>query len=118
MGCGLCETVCPHGVLRLSQRKAHIVDLNGCMECGACALNCPTQAIQVTTRCGVRQLYYQRLAEGFTAVEIPQQRLLLKAAFRGRLKPEAGIILRIEMLTKYAPLPIRKMPCHRTPVNP
>lgn len=47
VGCGLCETVCPHGVVQLDQRKAHIVDLNGCMECGACAINCPTQAIQV-----------------------------------------------------------------------
>ncbi len=47
VGCGLCETVCPHGVVQLNQRKAHIVDLNGCMECGACALNCPTQAIRV-----------------------------------------------------------------------
>jgi ferredoxin len=26
---------------------AEIVDLDGCMECGACANNCPTLAIQV-----------------------------------------------------------------------
>lgn len=47
VGCGLCETVCPHGVVELNHRKAQIVDLNGCMECGACTTNCPTQAIQV-----------------------------------------------------------------------
>ena len=47
IGCGLCETVCPHGVLQLSHRKAQIVDLDGCMECGACATNCPTRAVRV-----------------------------------------------------------------------
>lgn len=47
VGCGLCETVCPHGVVRVTHHKAQIVDLNGCMECGACTNNCPTQAIQV-----------------------------------------------------------------------
>ena len=47
VGCGLCETVCPHGVVQLNHRKARIVDLNGCMECGACSINCPTQAICV-----------------------------------------------------------------------
>jgi len=46
IGCGNCEVVCPHRILRVVQGKAHIVD-SRCMECGACALNCPTEAIFV-----------------------------------------------------------------------
>jgi ferredoxin len=51
-GCGMCTSVCPHGVLALSDRQARIVDLNGCMECGACANNCPTKALKVTPGVG------------------------------------------------------------------
>ncbi len=52
VGCGLCTLVCPHGVLAQDGPKAAIVDHNGCMECGACANNCPTRAIQVTPGVG------------------------------------------------------------------
>ena len=45
VGCGMCEIVCPHGVFSLHSHKARIDDLDGCMECGACARNCPTEAI-------------------------------------------------------------------------
>lgn len=51
-GCGMCETVCPHGVFMLKNKKADIVDKNGCMECGACAKNCPAGAIGVTPGVG------------------------------------------------------------------
>ena len=63
VGCGICREVCPHGVFKIIQepeasashdcpdvgasggKKAVIRERNRCMECGACALNCPSQAI-------------------------------------------------------------------------
>ena len=47
IGCGNCQVVCPHRIFRVLNGKAEIVDRNGCMECGACAKNCPTAAIYV-----------------------------------------------------------------------
>jgi ferredoxin len=47
IGCGNCELVCPHRIFRVRHGKAHITDQNACMECGACAQNCPTDAIFV-----------------------------------------------------------------------
>jgi ferredoxin len=49
--CGVCVTVCPHAVLCIEELKARIADLDGCMECGACARNCARGAI--TVRSGV-----------------------------------------------------------------
>ena len=61
-GCGRCVDVCPHdvfalvpskpradgtlGVLRTPRRHAEIVHRERCMECGACARNCATEAIR------------------------------------------------------------------------
>lgn len=47
IGCGNCELVCPHRIFRVRHGKALIIDANGCMECGACATNCPAHAIYV-----------------------------------------------------------------------
>jgi NAD-dependent dihydropyrimidine dehydrogenase PreA subunit len=52
VGCGMCITVCPHGVFEFKDKKVDIADLDGCMECGACANNCPTEAIQVNPGVG------------------------------------------------------------------
>jgi len=52
IGCSMCETVCPHQVFEMQDRKAQIVDLDACMECGACASNCPVEAISVTPGVG------------------------------------------------------------------
>lgn len=52
VGCCLCETVCPHGIFAMDERIAQITDLDGCMECGACANNCPTKAIHVEAGVG------------------------------------------------------------------
>ena len=46
-GCGICQTVCPHAVFEIGDRKARTVDKDACIECGACALNCPQSAISV-----------------------------------------------------------------------
>lgn len=51
-GCGMCTTVCPHGVFSMSQGKATISDGDACMECGACAKNCPAEAITVSPGVG------------------------------------------------------------------
>jgi ferredoxin len=52
IGCGLCATVCPHGVFAVASRKAQILDRDLCMECGACAKNCPVTAIAVQAGVG------------------------------------------------------------------
>jgi len=52
VGCGLCETVCPHGVFEMSEKKIKIVDKDACIECGACALNCPAKALSVNPGVG------------------------------------------------------------------
>ena len=50
-GCAICILVCPHAVFALENKKARIVDRDACMECGACANNCPEEAL--TVRAGV-----------------------------------------------------------------
>lgn len=52
IGCGLCQTVCPHAVFRVEDKKARLVDRDRCMECGACARNCPVEAISVQAGVG------------------------------------------------------------------
>lgn len=55
IGCGQCREVCPHAVFALEKngaaKKVAVVNKDACMECGACAMNCPTEAI--TVRAGV-----------------------------------------------------------------
>lgn len=52
VGCGMCETVCPHRIFEVHEKKAAISDFDACMECGACAQNCPAEAISVTPGVG------------------------------------------------------------------
>jgi NAD-dependent dihydropyrimidine dehydrogenase PreA subunit len=52
IGCGLCVDVCPHAVFRMNGRVAKLDHLQGCMECGACQVNCPTNAITVESGVG------------------------------------------------------------------
>ena len=47
VGCRMCHSVCPQRVFRMEDRKAAISDLDACMECGACAVNCAEGAISV-----------------------------------------------------------------------
>ena len=53
VGCELCSEVCPHGVFE----KAQIVEKDFCIECGACALNCPIKAINVKPGVGCAQAF-------------------------------------------------------------
>ncbi len=51
-GCRLCVDVCPHKVFIIESKRAKIVDLDACMECGACMLNCKDEAIFVESGVG------------------------------------------------------------------
>ncbi|MCL7453526.1 MAG: ferredoxin family protein [Anaerolineae bacterium] len=50
--CGLCSSVCPHGVFFAGGRLVQLAHPEACMECGACQLNCPTGAITVESGVG------------------------------------------------------------------
>ena len=52
IGCQLCTQVCPHLVFSMDHKKAHIANKEACMECGACAINCPSSAITVHSGVG------------------------------------------------------------------
>jgi ferredoxin len=48
----MCSVVCPHGVFAPDGVVAQLVRPEACMECGACQLNCPTDAISVDSGVG------------------------------------------------------------------
>lgn len=52
IGCRRCVEVCPHQVLAMAENLAKIADRDACMECGACARNCPTRAVTVDAGVG------------------------------------------------------------------
>ncbi|KPK25307.1 MAG: ferridoxin [Nitrospira bacterium SG8_3] len=47
IGCSMCLIVCPHAVFGMNNGYAGIENRDACMECGACARNCPTGAVTV-----------------------------------------------------------------------
>ncbi len=51
-GCKRCLEVCPHKVFGFNGGKAEILDRDSCMECGACAANCPFGALEVSPGVG------------------------------------------------------------------
>jgi len=51
-GCAMCVAVCPHAVFEMDGRLARLVRPQGCMECGACRVNCVTGAIAVESGVG------------------------------------------------------------------
>ena len=52
IGCRICTQVCPHEVFIMNEKKAQIVHRDSCIECGACALNCPVKALAVNPGAG------------------------------------------------------------------
>jgi MinD superfamily P-loop ATPase len=48
----MCSAVCPHGVFAPGEETARLARPEACMECGACAMNCPTAAIEVESGVG------------------------------------------------------------------
>lgn len=51
-GCGMCLDVCPHQIIYMENKKAKIMNIDACMECGACAKNCMFHAIHVKAGVG------------------------------------------------------------------
>lgn len=51
-GCGICVEVCPQAVLTMQGKEAAIANFDLCIECGACAINCPFDAISVRSGVG------------------------------------------------------------------
>jgi NAD-dependent dihydropyrimidine dehydrogenase PreA subunit len=51
-GCKMCTIVCPHEVFIIKDKKAFIDKKDLCMECGACQMNCPEDAISVRSGVG------------------------------------------------------------------
>ncbi len=69
-GCGLCLSVCPHAVFRLDDGKAAVARGEVCMECGACARNCPVSAISVPSGVGcATAIIYGLLRGGWTSCD-------------------------------------------------
>jgi NAD-dependent dihydropyrimidine dehydrogenase PreA subunit len=51
-GCRACLQVCPHAVFEVADKRVRIADLDACMECGACQMNCSQQAISLSPGVG------------------------------------------------------------------
>ena len=64
VGCEMCIEVCPHGVWILNDNKAVIADRNACMECGACAKNCPNEAVELESGVGCARLMINNVLFG------------------------------------------------------
>jgi ferredoxin len=52
INCKRCTQVCPHAVFAEGKDHVELAHPASCMECGACALNCPVQAIEVQSGVG------------------------------------------------------------------
>ena len=52
IGCYMCTLVCPQAVFIQDNGKVQIRERDHCMECGACAKNCPADAIFVKVGVG------------------------------------------------------------------
>ena len=52
INCKLCTQICPHSVFAEGPKHVELAHPAACMECGACALNCPVQAIEVKSGVG------------------------------------------------------------------
>jgi NAD-dependent dihydropyrimidine dehydrogenase PreA subunit len=52
INCRRCMQVCPHAVFSGGAEHVGLASPEACMECGACSLNCPVQAITVQSGVG------------------------------------------------------------------
>jgi len=69
VGCKRCTEVCPHRVFVMNDKKAKIKDKDLCMECGACALNCPAFAVKVEAGVGCASLFINKFFRGSSCDE-------------------------------------------------
>lgn len=51
-GCMICIKVCPHPVFEALKRAVAIREPDSCIECGACVVNCPENALSVNPGVG------------------------------------------------------------------
>ena len=63
-GCGMCTKVCGHAVFALDGSLVEVLDRDGCMECGACALNCEFGSIEVRKGVGCAAAIINSLLTG------------------------------------------------------
>ncbi len=63
-GCAMCVAVCPHAVFEMDDRKAILAHPSACMECGACQLNCVTNAIAVKSGVGCASAMFRAALTG------------------------------------------------------
>jgi ferredoxin len=63
-GCGRCLEVCPRQVFAQNGRIVRIVDLDRCIECGACMMNCSFGAIRVNPGVGCAAAVINGLIRG------------------------------------------------------
>ena len=63
-GCGMCLAVCPREVFAWAGPRVIIADLDACLECGACALNCSFGALQVQAGVGCAAALLQSARDG------------------------------------------------------
>jgi heterodisulfide reductase subunit A len=72
-GCRTCETVCPHGAIRMTPRGA-VSDPAFCQGCGLCAAACPVHAAELASF-GDRQILEQAKA-AFLELDRDEPRIL------------------------------------------
>lgn len=46
-GCGTCNDICPVSVFKIEDEKSKVVNLEECLACKACEVQCPNGAIEV-----------------------------------------------------------------------